>query len=50
MLNNFKYIYWIWDLISKGDGQIMTEQYLDKDKLRKRRCLFQRYPRSKQLV
>ena len=50
MLNNFKYIYWIWDLISKEDGQIMTEQYLDKDKLRKRRCLFQRYPRSKQLM
>lgn len=50
MLKNFKNIYRIWDLINKGDGQIMTEQYLEKDKLRKRRWLFQRYPRSKQLM
>lgn len=50
MLNNLKNIYQIWDLISKGDGQIIIEQYLHKDKLRKRRWLFQRYPRSKQLM
>lgn len=31
------------NLLSKGDGQITTEQHLEKDKLRKRRWLFQRY-------